>query len=112
MGFSITSGSQRADSLRFIHDSLRSGGILRTLGKQSLESRHAVCDVEVHIDRDAVTIRPSQAVRLVQEQGFNVLRRDFLFFYPRLLKALRFTEPWMTALPMGAQYLVLCQRVV
>jgi len=104
--------AQRADSLRFIHDSLRSGGIFALWENNPWNPGTRYVMSKCIFDRDAVTIRPSQAVRLVQEQGFNVLRRDFLFFYPRLLKALRFTEPWMTALPMGAQYLVLCQRVV
>jgi SAM-dependent methyltransferase len=102
--------AERAASLRFIHDSLRPEGIFALWENNPWNPGTRYVMSKCVFDRDAITISPSQAVHLVAGQGFNVLRRDFLFFYPRVLKALRFTEPWMTALPLGAQYLLLCQK--
>jgi SAM-dependent methyltransferase len=102
--------AERAACLRFIHDSLRPGGIFALWENNPWNPGTRYVMSKCVFDRDAITISPSQAVRLVREQGFNVQRRDFLFFYPRFLKALRFTERWISALPMGAQYLVLCQK--
>jgi len=102
--------AQRTASLRFIKDSLRPGGIFALWENNPWNPGTRYVMSKCVFDRDAVAISPREGIELVQSQGFKVVRRDFLFFYPRILKILRFTEPWMNALPMGAQYLVLCQK--
>jgi hypothetical protein len=42
--------------------------------------------------------------------GFEVRRTDYLFVFPRLLKALRGLEPALARAPLGAQYQVLCRK--
>jgi hypothetical protein len=40
----------------------------------------------------------------------EVIGTDFLFIFPKLLGWLRGLEPWVTRLPLGAQYQVLCRK--
>jgi len=39
-----------------------------------------------------------------------VLRTDFLFIFPAILRFLRWIEPMAAGLPFGGQYLVLCRK--
>jgi hypothetical protein len=55
-------------------------------------------------------IPPPQAKSLLQECGFEIVRTDYCFFFPRFLKALRFLEGSLASFPVGAQYQVLCRR--
>ena len=61
----------------------------------------------IPFDRDAITLTPPEAWRLLQGCGFEILRTDFLFVFPRFLGWLRRLEPRMSSLPCGAQYMVL-----
>jgi hypothetical protein len=63
----------------------------------------------VEFDREAVTLSAPGARRLLTENGFEVIRTDFLFVFPRALAALRRLEPALAALPIGGQYLVLAR---
>ncbi len=103
--------AERASALRFIHGSLRVGGLFALWENNPWNPGTRYVMSKCAFDRGAVTISPTEASGMVQAQGFYVLRRDFLFFYPRALKIFRFTEPWMTMLPMGAQFLVLCRKM-
>lgn len=61
-------------------------------------------------DENAITITPSEARKLLSRAGFRVLRQDSLFYFPRALRFLRPAERWLRGLPLGGQYLVLCQN--
>ena len=61
-------------------------------------------------DRDAIPLSPRVARRLVRAHGLTVERTDFLFYFPRALAFLRWTEPLFRRLPFGAQYCVFCTR--
>jgi trans-aconitate methyltransferase len=61
-------------------------------------------------DRDAQTISPMSAVRLLKSAGFRVLFVDFCFFFPRFARGLRPVEPLLSWLPLGAQYLVAARK--
>ena len=39
-----------------------------------------------------------------------MLHTDFIFFSPRFLKFLRPTEKFVSKVPLGAQYQVVCQK--
>ena len=64
----------------------------------------------IPFDRDAITLPPPQAASLLQTGGFEILRRDSLFYFPKPLKWLRRIEPYLMRLPLGGQYHVLCRR--
>jgi SAM-dependent methyltransferase len=63
-------------------------------------------------DKDAIMISPSEAKRLLSAAGFQIVRTDFLFVFPRSLKFLRGIEPWISNLPVGTQYQILCRTNV
>jgi len=65
----------------------------------------------IPFDRDAVTLTAPETRRLLQAGGFEVLRTDFLFIFPRVLSWFRCVESLMTQLPLGAQYQFLCRKV-
>jgi hypothetical protein len=64
----------------------------------------------VPFDRDAVTLSPPEARRWLRSAGFEILRTDFLFIFPRPLRWLRRLEPILSRAPLGGQYQVLCRK--
>jgi len=64
----------------------------------------------VPFDADAILVWPHEARGRLRENGFEVLRTDYAFFFPKFLSALRFLEPSLRWLPLGGQYLVLCRK--
>ncbi len=64
----------------------------------------------IPFDRDAVTIPPPQATKLLQGSGFQIVSVNYLFLFPRFLKLLRFLEPYVCRVPLGAQYQILCRK--
>lgn len=62
----------------------------------------------IPFDRDAKMLSCLSLRRLLRENGFRTTRPPrFLFYYPRSLAFLRFTEVGLTRVPLGAQYYVL-----
>jgi hypothetical protein len=62
-------------------------------------------------DRDAIMLSPPEARRLLREGGFEILRSDFRFIFPRALKALRKIENYVYRAPLGTQYQILCRKI-
>ena len=64
----------------------------------------------IPFDRDAVTLSSYEAQKMLKDGGFEVLRTDFLFIFPRCLRSFRGVEPMLSKLPFGAQYQILCRK--
>ena len=64
----------------------------------------------IPFDRDAQPISAPHARRMLNAAGFDVIRTDYLFLFPRVLAPLRRLEARLAAVPAGAQYLVLCRK--
>ena len=101
---------QRAAAVNYVYRSLRPGGLFAfwennpwNLGTRYVMSR---CP----FDRDAITLSPPVARRLLRQAGFDIVRSDFLFIFPRMLRGLRAAEPLLSRLPLGAQYQILCRK--
>lgn len=58
----------------------------------------------IPFDRDAVTLSPPEARRMLSGAGLAVVEQTFAFYFPSALKALRPLEPRLARLPLGAQY--------
>lgn len=67
-------------------------------------TRAAVC--QCAFDRDAVLLRPREVTGFFRHAQLNVLRRDYIVFFPRLLRWFRPMEKLLTWCPLGAQYVV------
>lgn len=61
-------------------------------------------------DQSAVLIPPFRMKRNVQDAGFSRPRMQFIVFYPSVLRLLRWSEPLLAWLPLGAQYCVSATR--
>lgn len=63
----------------------------------------------VEFDRDAITVTPSEAQRLLEGHGFSLFRFASLFYFPSSLAFFRPLERWLRWLPFGGQYLYICR---
>jgi trans-aconitate methyltransferase len=102
--------SERAPSLDYIRRCLRPGGLFALWENNPWNPGTRYVMSQCSFDHDAKTISPPQAVRLVRDQGFQVISIHYLFFFPRFLKLFRFLEPHFSRFPLGAQYQILCRK--
>ena len=100
----------RPGAADYVYRSLRPGGIFAFWENNPWNPGTRYVMSRIPFDRDAQTLSVIEASNLLSAAGFKILRRRFLFIFPRMLKHLRFLEPGLSALPIGAQYQVLCQR--
>lgn len=102
--------AERTRALGFIIDSLRPGGIFCFWENNPWNPGTRYVMAHCAFDDDAITITPPEANRMLKLAGFEILRTDFLFIFPRVLKFVRFIEKRVTKLPLGAQYQFLCRK--
>jgi SAM-dependent methyltransferase len=102
--------ARRGEALRYVKGHLRPGGVFALWENNPWNPVMSFTMSSSPIDRNAVKVPPPEARRLVLAAGFEVLRTDFLFYFPRALARLRVLEPALRKLPLGAQYQVLCRR--
>lgn len=100
----------RGLAVEWIHRSLSPGGLFALWENNPWNPGTRYVMSRIPFDRDAVTLSVFEARRLLQAGGFEILRADFLFIFPRVLKGLRFIEPFVSRLPLGAQYQVLARK--
>lgn len=100
----------RSGAARRIYSYLRPGGYFSFWEHNawSLAARYVMSRCE--FDRDSTPLSAGEARTLLREAGFEVLRTDFLFIFPRSLRFLRGLEPSLSKLPVGAQFQVLARR--
>jgi 2-polyprenyl-3-methyl-5-hydroxy-6-metoxy-1,4-benzoquinol methylase len=67
-------------------------------------TRTAVC--RCAFDRDAVLLWPREVTGYFRHAQLNVLRHDYIVFFPHLLRWLRPMENLLTWCPLGAQYVL------
>ncbi|HEX4642352.1 MAG TPA: class I SAM-dependent methyltransferase [Candidatus Acidoferrales bacterium] len=102
--------AQRAKALGMIHGALRTGGIFSFWENNpwSLATRYVMS--RCAFDRDAIMLSPPEARALLRDGGFEILRSDFRFIFPRALRALRKIEDFVYRAPLGTQYQILCRK--
>jgi len=101
---------QRSDAMLSIRDSLRPGGLLSFWENNPWNPGTRLVMSRIPFDRDAILVSAREARRLARAAGLEVLATHFLFVFPKLLGALRPLEASLSALPLGAQYQVLCRK--
>lgn len=57
-------------------------------------------------DENAVLIKAADFHRRTRQAGFSDVTHRYRIFFPGMLRHLRFIEPYLTWLPLGAQYYV------
>ena len=101
---------EREKQLDYIFDSLRSGAFFSFWENNPWNPGSRVVMRRIPFDRNAETIAPPEARRMLTRAGFHVLRTDFLFIFPHFMRWLRPLETLVTQLPLGAQYQILCRK--
>jgi SAM-dependent methyltransferase len=103
---------RRRASAGYVLRCLRPGGLFAFWENNPWNPGTRLVMSRIPFDRDAVTLSPPAARRLLRSAGFEVVRTDFRFIFPRALKWLRGLERPLAPFPLGAQYLVLARRPI
>jgi len=101
---------KRPSTIAYIYDSLRTGGLFALWENNPWNPGTRYVMSRIPFDRDAITLTSIETRRLVQSAGFEILRTDFLFIFPKALHWFRGLEPLLARTPLGAQYQVLCRK--
>jgi SAM-dependent methyltransferase len=104
--------AERADAIRYIGRCLRPGGIFGLWENNPWNPGTQYVMHKCEFDRDAVKLSPPESAGLLRQGGFEILRTDFRFFFPRALKMMRPVESWLTKFPLGGQYQVLARKPI
>jgi hypothetical protein len=64
----------------------------------------------IPFDRDARTISAPGVRRHLRAVGLDPVETGYLFYFPRPLRSLRWTERFLTRVPLGAQYGVFARK--
>ena len=102
--------AERAGAVAHVFRSLKPGGIFALWENNpwNLGTRYVMS--KIPFDRDAITLSPPVARKLLRENGFEIVRTDFQFFFPRPLSWFRGLEPLLAKIPLGAQYQVFARK--
>lgn len=102
--------AERPAALQRLAQSLRPGGLFALWENNPWNPGTRYSMAQCEFDRDAIALSCRETVRLVRDAGLRVLSVRFFFVFPRILRALRWSEPFLSRIPIGAQYQVLSQK--
>jgi SAM-dependent methyltransferase len=102
--------ARRIGEMQYIWRVLRPGGYLAFWENNPWNPGTRYIMSRIPFDRDAVMLTASEATGLLQSSGFHIVRKDFLFIFPRVMRLLRWVEPYLAGFPIGGQYLVLARK--
>jgi SAM-dependent methyltransferase len=102
---------ERAEALNLVHRSLRTGGLFSLWENNPWNPATRYVMSQCPFDRDAQTLTPPETRSLLRAAGFEVLRTDYCFVFPRSLRLLRKLEDFVYRLPLGTQYQVLSRKI-
>lgn len=102
--------NQRLAELNLLHCSLKPGAVFAFWENNPYNPGTRYVMSRLPFDKDAITIRPAEARRMLRVAGFEIISTDFLFIFPRALRLLRGIEPLVSRLPLGGQYQILCRK--
>jgi SAM-dependent methyltransferase len=103
---------ERPDAMNYISRCLRPGGLFALWENNPWNPGTRYVMSKIPFDRDAITLSPLTSRRMLKRANFQLLRTDFRFYFPRLLKWLRPLEILALKIPLGSQYLVVgCKSI-
>jgi SAM-dependent methyltransferase len=97
--------ADRGRAFTTVHKALKPSGIFAFFENNPWNPGTRYIMSRVEFDRDAITITPSEARRLMRQHGFATNHFTSLFYFPSSLACLRPLEKWLGRLPLGGQYL-------
>lgn len=102
--------AERAGAVAHVFRSLKPGGLFALWENNPWNPGTQYVMSRIPFDRDAIKLSPPVARRLLRAGGFEILRTDSAFYFPRALGFLRGLEPLLAKIPLGAQYQVLARK--
>ena len=102
---------QRAEAIAYIHRALAPHGLFAFWENNPWNPGTRYVMSRIPFDRDAETLSVIEARRTLREGGFEMIRTDFIFIFPNVLRWMRGLEPALCRFPIGAQYMVLCRKI-
>jgi SAM-dependent methyltransferase len=102
--------SERPDAIRYVRDALSPGGVFACCENNPWNPGTRYVMRRIPFDRDAITISPPGARRMLRDGGFEIIGTEFLFFFPRALARLRSFEHRLARFPLGGQYIVFARK--
>ena len=102
--------AERPEAVRKAQGVLRPGGVLAVFENNSWNPGARAVMARVPFDQGTRPVSPLAARKMVRSAGLEVVFSGSLFYFPRFLAFLRFLEPTLAALPLGAQLAVLGRR--
>ncbi len=99
--------AEREGAVSLVHRAMASGGRFALVENNPWNPGARLVMSRIDFDRDAIMLWPRETRALLASGGFEETTAPrFLFLFPRLLAFLRFLEPSLARLPLGAQYYV------
>jgi SAM-dependent methyltransferase len=103
--------ADRPEAVRRIRDWLAPGGIFAFWENNPWNPGTRYVMNRIPFDRDAITLSIPESRRLLENAGLRVLCVDTCFYFPRTMKWFRPVETYLCKIPLGAQYLVLAEKM-
>src|SRR2546423_3095884 len=101
---------ERLSAAKLIRSALQPGGIFAFWENNPWSPGTRYVMSHCAFDEDAITVSAAAARRMLRRAGFEILRTDYLFYFPNALAALRPLESMLRKIPLGGQYQILCRR--
>jgi len=103
--------ANRPSAVQNIHRALRAGGRLALFENNPWNPGTRLVMSRIPFDREAIPLSSPETKRLLRTGGFTQPALAWsLFYFPRPLGFLRFTEEALSRLPLGAQYCVMAAK--
>lgn len=103
--------TEQPAAIDYVYRCLRPGGMFAMWENNPWNPIHGFAMRHSEIDANAVPLAPPASHRLVGSGSFQLIRTDYLFFFPGYFSWLRPLEKWLIKVPFGAQYQVLARKV-
>jgi 2-polyprenyl-3-methyl-5-hydroxy-6-metoxy-1,4-benzoquinol methylase len=102
--------AERQDVIARLRDRLATQGILIIVEHNPLNPLTRWAVSKCAFDDDAILLPTAEAMGYVLHSGLEIVRRDYIVFFPRLLAWVRQLEPYLSWCPAGAQYALMARR--
>jgi SAM-dependent methyltransferase len=102
--------AERPRAVKLVASALRAGGLFALWENNPWSPATHYVMSRCAFDADARMLRPATTRALLRDNGFDVVRTDFRFIFPRALRVLRGLEDWLYRAPLGTQYQVLARK--
>jgi SAM-dependent methyltransferase len=101
--------AERSGALKFVRNILERAGHFAFWENNPINPGARYVMKRCEFDRDAIAITPGQARKMLEGNGFEIIRATSAFFFPRSLAWMRGLENSLGPTMLGGQYLLLAK---